>query len=208
MVFSSRLILINEAPILEIALRSLFIDSGIHVDIVGHADNGVDGISLIRTLHPDVIIIDVDIKFVSVFDIIKRAKLINEKIKVIVFGILKSDHLKYQLLCRGADLCIDKRSRLEDCIHNFKLAFSESFSNKNNLTKANEMKAIHNAHSLSSRETLVLKHLALGERNHEIAERLNLSPKTISTYKSRIENKLGTKSIFELRDFAIKSKLI
>ncbi|EKP0262542.1 LuxR C-terminal-related transcriptional regulator [Aeromonas veronii] len=208
MIFCSRIVLIDEVPIFEIALKQLFIDSGIHFDIVGHADNGVDGISLIRTLHPDVIVIDIEIKFISVFDMIKRAKAINKKIKVIVFGILRSDHLKYQLLCSGADVCIDKRSRLEYCIHDFKLVFSDSFSNNNHLIIVNEMKAIHNAHSLSSRETLVLKHLALGERNHEIAERLNLSPKTISTYKCRIENKLGTKSIFELRNFAIKNKLI
>lgn len=208
MIFGSRLILIDEVPMFEMALKKLFTDSGIPFDIVGYADNGVDGISLIRALHPELIVVDVDIKFVCVFDIIKRAKLINKKIKVIVFGILNSDHLKHQLLCSGADLCIDKRSRLEYCIKDFKMALSASLLNKGHVIKVNTDKAILNAHSLSSRETLVLKYLALGEPNHKIAERLNLSPKTISTYKYRIADKLGTKSIFEFRDFARKYKLI
>ncbi|PTT45133.1 hypothetical protein DBR09_16400 [Aeromonas sp. HMWF016] len=62
--------------------------------------------------------------------------------------------------------------------------------------------------SLSTRELLILKHLAQGERNIDIAKRYTLSDKTISTYKQRITKKLNIKTMFELREYVIKNKLI
>lgn len=205
-------IIIDEIPAFEIAVKNMFIDAAVSLDIVGYADNGIDGMALLRTLHPDFLIIDSDIKFINTIEIIKRAKCINKKIKVVIFGVLKSDHLKNQFLCCGADLCIDKRSSVEECIKKFKFAHSSTFSSshllKGNAPPIASIKKPYSLSSLSYRETLVLKHLALGEKIHDIAKRYNLSPKTISTYKYIIAKKLDIQTIFEFRDFAKKCKII
>jgi two-component system response regulator FimZ (fimbrial Z protein) len=62
--------------------------------------------------------------------------------------------------------------------------------------------------SLSAREVEVLQHLVRGASNREIAGRLFLSDKTVSTYKSRIQEKLGLSSLAALIEFASMHKLI
>jgi two-component system response regulator FimZ (fimbrial Z protein) len=62
--------------------------------------------------------------------------------------------------------------------------------------------------TLSAREVEVLQHLARGASNRDIASRLYLSDKTVSTYKSRIQEKLGLASLAALIEFAMLHKLI
>ena len=62
--------------------------------------------------------------------------------------------------------------------------------------------------SLSNRELAILQHLARGSKNNEIAEIMHLSYKTVSTYKSRLIDKLNVRSLVLLRDFALRNHLI
>ncbi|MBS4689797.1 response regulator transcription factor [Aeromonas sobria] len=206
-----RAVLIGEAPILEMTLKLIFKefkDPDVVLDVVGRADNGCDGIKLIHALRPGLIIVDADKISTNTFEMFKKIKGISENAKVVLFSTLNPEHLKNQLFV----VALDRRNSIEKCIKQFKLALSTSFSHpKNRLIQSKYHNAINNPYSLallSARETLVLKHLALGEKNHEIAEKYNLSPKTISTYKYRITKKLGAQTIFDLRDFAIINNLI
>ncbi|MNZ94420.1 Virulence factors putative positive transcription regulator BvgA [compost metagenome] len=61
---------------------------------------------------------------------------------------------------------------------------------------------------LSDRELTIFQHLARGSSNKEIAERMHLSHKTVSTYKTRLIEKLNVKSLVHLRDFAQRNHLI
>ncbi|MGY3862503.1 response regulator [Aeromonas lacus] len=206
-------VIIDEIPIIKSAIKQLFEAESISAKIAGYADNGVDGLSIIRVLTPDVIVLDVDILYIDTFDLIKRIRENNKKTIVIVFGILKSSHITNRLIATGANACIDKRWNLEDCSLAFKSILSPYVVDKSRAIR------LQNTHipnrsdhdkldSLSTRELLILKHLAQGERNIDIAKRYTLSDKTISTYKQRITKKLNIKTMFELREYVIKNKLI
>jgi DNA-binding NarL/FixJ family response regulator len=62
--------------------------------------------------------------------------------------------------------------------------------------------------SLSNRELQVLRRLAMGHTNHEIAEVYNISTKTVDTYRSRLLKKLNLRNNAELSRFAIQNRLI
>ena len=62
--------------------------------------------------------------------------------------------------------------------------------------------------SLSKRELLILMMIAQGHKNNEIAETLNISPKTVSTYRARLHEKLGVKSDIEMLHLAMKHGII
>lgn len=171
MVFRIRTVLICEAPTLEMTLKSIFQefkDIGIAFDIVGRHDNGCDGIKLIHALRPDLIVVDSNENSINTFKTIEKIMNTNGDAKVVSFDTLSPEHLKNQLLCSGADLCIDRRNSIEKCIKQFKLARSTSFSHPiNRLIQSTYHNAIKNPYSLallSSRETLILKHLALGKK--------------------------------------------
>lgn len=61
---------------------------------------------------------------------------------------------------------------------------------------------------LSNRELTILQYLARGSSNKEIADIMHLSFKTISTYKTRLIDKLNVSSLVHLRDFALRNQLI
>ncbi len=61
---------------------------------------------------------------------------------------------------------------------------------------------------LSDRELTIFQHLARGKGNKDIAELMNLSHKTVSTYKTRVVEKLNVESKVHLRDFAKRNHLI
>lgn len=61
---------------------------------------------------------------------------------------------------------------------------------------------------LSTREMVVLQHLAIGLSNKEIAERMLLSNKTISTYKTRLLDKLNAKNLVDIIEIAKRQSLI
>jgi DNA-binding NarL/FixJ family response regulator len=206
------IVLIDEVPIIETAIKNLFEVCSINVDIVGYADNGVDGLSMIRNLNPDIIILDTDTQFVNTFEIIKRVHENNNKIVIVVFGVLRSSYISNRLIATGANACIDKRWSIKDCGIAFNSIISSNvMCNSRAIRKQSRLIPSSTDHCrlnlLSTRELLILKHLALGERNVDIAKRYTLSDKTISTYKQRISKKLNIKNIFELREYVIKNKL-
>jgi len=62
--------------------------------------------------------------------------------------------------------------------------------------------------SLSKRELLILMMIAQGHKNNELAETLNISPKTVSTYRARLHEKLGVKSDIEMVHLAMKHGIL
>jgi two-component system response regulator EvgA len=83
--------------------------------------------------------------------------------------------------------------------------FSQLLSRPMNPLQHSEKKLID---TLSNRELTILQYLARGFSNKAIAEAMNLSHKTVSTYKTRLVIKLGVVAAVHLRDFAIRNNLI
>lgn len=178
--------------------------------IAGVAQDGVSVIADVGLHRPDLVIMDLNIPGRDGMQVIESLKRINVNQKIIVLTASESEfHMQRCLqlgvdgyLCKSHDMTqllqairsIDKGIKFYPCSHNIEVKTLHPESEK--------------LMSLSRRELLVLRKLAAGYSNKEIALQLSLSNKTISTYKIKILRKLGIKSVVDINEVAKRNYLV
>lgn len=200
-------ILVDDHSIILSSLRSVISSMG-HV-ILDEAKTGIDAIKKINMYQPQYVILDISIPKLDGFEVIKRCPP-NPNRKYIIFTSMPSNILEGYFKKINIDSYISKQEDIVEIKRKLNLYIDASE------TIGNDKNAINDAISqesdilecLSSRELLVLKYLAQGYRNKEIARELILSEKTVSTYKKRLMDKLCCSSISNLILFAHRNNLL
>lgn len=175
-----------------------------------------DGAELLRLLkdHPcDVLLLDISMPGPDAVDIIKRVCRDFPKTKILVLSMYPEEQQAVRMIKAGAAGYVHKSMGLSDLVAAVRRAaagkrfVSEKLAEllAQELAKGEEG-PLHLR--LSSREHEVFLMLAQGLSNKEIAHTLNLSPKTISTYRSRILLKMGFSNNAQLTYYAIQNRLI
>ena len=154
-----------------------------------------------KSVH--VLIIEIDLLEGSLIDIIKSVKKACKDISILIFTSQPQSIYGVSLLKAGASGYISKQVKKEVLIEaiekivNCNYHITSDFANQFNFNI--DLKRRRNAYdSLSSREIEVMKYIADGCRNFEIAKILKLNQKTVSTYKKRIMVKLEVKNHIDL----------
>jgi two-component system response regulator FimZ (fimbrial Z protein) len=163
--------------------------------------------------HPvDLVILDIELPGTDGFSLLKRIKGIDEKIKVLFLSSKSESFYAGRALRAGANGFVSKRKDLNDIYNAVEMLLSGySFFPAETLSFINHFKSQRGKFTdtpLSNREVTVLRYLANGLSNKEIAEQLMLSNKTISAHKSNIYAKLGVQTIVELIDYAKAHELL
>ncbi|OEE41661.1 response regulator transcription factor [Vibrio anguillarum] len=172
-------------------------------EVIGEAKSGIEAVKKINTLNPKFIILDIGIPHLDGFEVIKRCPPHTDQ-NYIIFSSMPHSLIKEHLEKINIKVYISK----QDDISNIKTKL-ESYINSHcdiyvdTSSDANEL-----VNSLSAREILVLKYLAQGYRNKEIANLLILSEKTVSTYKKRLMDKLGCTSMSNLILFVHRNNIL
>jgi DNA-binding NarL/FixJ family response regulator len=190
------------------------------IQVVGSLSSGEELISKLRSLNPDVIIMDIKMKGISGIEATRWVKERNNKIKV----ILLSMEVKKELVSAGIQSGIDgylpkdvEKTTLIEAIRVVSKGekyFNEAITNLvfedfyNREVSARQTKQHLQLTNLSKRETEVLQLIASGKSDREVAEQLFISTKTVNTHKMHILDKLGLKNTAELVRYAIKNELI
>ena len=178
--------------------------------IAGVAEDGTSVIADVGLHRPDVGIMDLNIPGRDGMQVIESLKRINAQQKIIVLTASDSDFHMHRCQLLGVDGYLCKShdtSQLLQAIRSIDKGV-KFYPNTHSL----EAKAIHpeseKLMSLSRRELMVLRKLAAGYSNKEIALQLSLSNKTISTYKIKILRKLGIKSVVDINEIAKRNYLV
>ncbi|AZF60118.1 response regulator transcription factor [Pseudomonas sp. R11-23-07] len=207
---NNHVIIVDDHPVVRMTLRILLEGEGYKV--VGEAGNGADAVDLIRELQPGTVILDIGLPKVDGLTVISRLIGLRQPVKIIVLTAQISNHIAMRCMEAGAHGFVAKHDDLCELI--------------------NAMRAVKNGHtyfpdsafcltrreagtdqeeellrSLSVRELGVLQYLTQGLSNKQIAERMSLSGKTISTYKTRILTKLNANTLLDLYDLAKRNNL-
>jgi two-component system, NarL family, response regulator EvgA len=171
---------------------------------VFEAENGQSAVEIARQETPDLAILDLDIPRINGLEVIPRLKLAHPDIRVLVLSGQNAVTFAPRAMRSGAQGFIAKSQEMKEIMRGVEavMAGYDCYP-----ADANASKEI-GLNLLSPREVEVLRFLARGCSNRDIAIRLSLSDKTVSTYKSRVQEKLGLSSLASLIEYATLQKLI
>ena len=175
-----------------------------------------DGQALLKAVaqqHPDIVILDISMPGRGGLDILKQLKSERPKLPVLMLTIHPEDQYAVRVLRAGASGYLTKESAPDHLVEAIrKVARGGKYISPHlaerlafNLESISE-RPLHEA--LSDREFQVLRLIASGKTVKEIGEELSLSVKTISTYRTRILEKMKMKNNAEMTHYAIQQKLV
>jgi len=180
------------------------------IDVVDTLSSGEDAINWCRDNkgEVDVILMDVNMPGIGGIEATHRISKSWPDIGIIIITVHNSGPLPKQLLNGGAKGYLTKGNGVEEMI----TAIQDVHQGKHYIAKdiAQQLALsvlpgeINPMNTLSMRETQVLMMIAQGTKTQKISETLNLSPKTISTYRARLFEKLNVNSDIEMLHLAMK----
>ncbi|PDO87743.1 fimbria biosynthesis transcriptional regulator FimZ [Kosakonia sacchari] len=204
-------IIMDEYPIVRMSIEVL-LEKNQNVKVVLKTDDSRAALDYIRTLPVDLVILDIELPKTDGFTLLRRIKAIREDVNVLFLSSKSESFYAARAIRAGANGFVSKRKELNDIYNAVKMILAGySFFPSETLSYINQpgkKKGEQRDMPLSNREVTVLRYLANGLSNKEIAEQLLLSDKTISAHKSNIFSKLGVHTIVELIDYAKSHELL
>jgi len=208
-----KVLLADDHSIVRAGLRRI-IEESPDIEVVAEADDGREAIRLARERKPDVAVVDISMPGLDGLEVISQLKIYLPGMPIIMLTMHEEEQYVFRAIEAGAMGYVTKRSAPEHIVK----AIHQVRSGTPYLTaEASEALALRIAKgaagksildSLSNRELQVLRRLAMGRTNHEIAEAYGISTKTVDTYRLRLLKKLNLRNNAELSRFAIQNKLI
>jgi DNA-binding NarL/FixJ family response regulator len=206
-----RVLLADDHKIVRDGLR-LLIDSQPDMRVVGEAASGQEALDKALELKPDVVVMDLSMPNLNGMQATEQLRARLPEAKVVALTAHEDESYLSQLCKAGATGYVLKRSAGEELIQAINaVARGEVYYEATLASRALARKMTGGAGGgelaeaeLSDREKEVLKQLAWGHSNKEIATSLGLSVKTVETYKVRITEKLGLRSRTEMVQYALR----
>jgi two-component system response regulator NreC len=183
------------------------------IAVVGQAADGNQAVEMIRELRPDVAIIDLNMPKLHGVEVIRRTRRADSQVKVAVLSINRDQKVVTEAIRLGANAYLLKDGparHLIEAIHIMMdggIYISPLLQPQALLAPPRRAQAADPLESLSSREYQVFSLLVEGLRAKEIAVRLDISPKTVDTYRSNIMRKLHIYDVPGLVKYALQRKL-
>jgi len=213
---SIRIVLVDDHRILRDGIRSL-IQGHPDIEILGEAGSYSELMSLLGMYNPDVILMDISLPGPSGVDITRRLR--NDPdyrhISVLILSGISQEDIIQQAIQAGARGFLPKNTSREELIAAIRdLAVGKEFFSpaiseiilKSYIDKARNQSE-GNTSPLSKREEEIVKLVAEGYTNNEIADALFISIRTVETHKNRIMHKLDLKTTAEMVKYAIRNHL-
>jgi len=207
-----RILIGDDHAIVRKGLRQLLLEQYPSA-IIGEAADAETLITLTINNSWDVVICDINMPGRSGLDALSQIKQISPKLPVLIMSMYPEDQYALRVIKAGASGYLGKETIHDDIIRAVEtVRLGKKFITPGIAEKLAEAfdsdSALQPHESLSDREFDVFKLLAMGKSVTEIAEQLSLSPTTVSTYRSRVMDKMGMKSNAELTRYGLEKKLI
>jgi len=211
-----RIVIAEDHTILREGLRML-LSSNPDFEVVGEAQDGLEAIRQVESLKPDLILMDLSMPRMNGVGAIQEIKKLNPTTKILVLTVHKTEEHILTALKTGAEGYI-----LKDATHGeLMLAMNNIFSGKSYLSPGISEKVIEGYlegrksvksstswDTLTQREREILKMIAEGYRNKDIADYLCISAKTVEKHRANLMKKLDLHSAPSLTAFAMEKGLI
>ena len=207
-----RILVADDHPVVRQGLKQIIADSYDMV-VAGEASDGQEVLEQVRKNDYDVVLLDISMPSRSGLDILKQLKIEKPGLAFLILSVHPEQQYAVRALKAGASGYLTKDHAPEELI----AAIRAVASGKKYLSSslAQELAAQLGTatrklphQTLSDREYSILLLIASGSTKRGIAQKLLLSPKTVSTYRSRILKKMGLNSDAELVRYALENQLL
>jgi DNA-binding NarL/FixJ family response regulator len=206
-----RIFLADDHAVLRDGLKAL-VNAQADMEVVGEADNGRTARLKVKELLPDVVVMDVsmpELNRVQATEILKRE---CPEVKVLALTAYKDKAYLDQLLKVGALGYVLKMSAAEELIEAVRaVAAGNVYVDQEMTEKIAEgyvrtqfLRGVTRQRDLTSREEQVIRLIAQGYANKEIASQLEISVKTVESHKTNVMEKLELKSRTEIVRYAVR----
>jgi two-component system, NarL family, invasion response regulator UvrY len=207
-----KILIADDHPIVRQGLRQILADIP-DMEVAGEAANAQETLDQVRVGGWDVLVLDITMPDRSGFDILKELKLEQPQLPVLVLSIHAEEQLAVRVLKAGASGYLTKENAPNELVKAIckvvsggkyispALAESLAFG-----LEADSTRLRHE--TLSDREFQVAQMIASGKTLAEIAQELSLSAKTVSTYRTRLLEKMNLTTNAEIIRYALENGLI
>ncbi len=202
-----RVLIADDHTIVRSGVR-LLLEAETDIEVVGEALDGQEALALVEQLHPNVVLMDIAMPGVDGLEATKKIISQWPETRILVLTMQRSDEYFFEMIKAGASGYVLKGAETSELIHALRVvAKGEVFlypSMAGKLVKGylSSLDGSKNALSnLSKREQEILRLLADGYTNKEIAEKLFVSPSTVHTHRSNLMNKLNLNSRRDLIEY-------
>lgn len=207
-----KIVIADDHAIVRHGLRQI-VNAEPTMTVVGEAQNGTEVLEIVRTAAVDIVVLDITMPGRNGLDTLKELSRLYPRVAVIVLSMHPKDQYAVRVLKAGATGYISKESAPEELVAAIKKAIrGEKYITPDMaelLADYIQRGRTDEPHrQLSDREFEVLRMIGSGKGMTEIARDINLSVKTISTYRTRIIEKTGLSSNAEMTRYVVDRGLI
>ncbi len=208
-----RVLLADDHTVVRAGLKRLVEGAG-DMTVVGEASNGRETVRIARETCPDIAVVDISMPGIDGLEVISHLLTHNPNLPILVLTMHEEEQYVVRALGAGAKGYITKRSAAEQLIkairkvHGGGRYLDETAAESLALRIARGSRGDSPLEILSNREIQVLRSIATGQTNRQIAGDYHISIKTVDTYRSRLLRKLNLRNNAELTRFAIQNKII
>ena len=212
----TRLLLVDDHAVVRSGLRML-LENESDMEIIGEAGSAAEALQAVERLQPDIVLLDIGLPDISGIEVARQVKQRSPATAIVALTIHEDEEYFFKMLEAGAVGYVPKRAAPEELIQAIHAAASgevylypslAKLLVKDFLTSEGGGRSTRALDGLTDREQEVLGLLAEGEGNPEIADRLGISPKTVSRHRENIMRKLNLHSRSELVKYAIRKGII
>ncbi len=206
-------LLVDDHALFRSGLKSILAEAG-DIEVVGEVSDGEAAVLFARETPPEVVLMDIHMPGIGGIEATRRILHAAPEVRVIAVTALSESPFPNQLLDAGAQGYISKGCPADELFeavrsvsqgrHYISSDVAQKLALESVVGKAKDSPLSQ----LSPREMQVMMMIVQGQGNQQISDTLFLSPKTISTYRHRLFEKLGVANDVELTHFAIRHQLI
>lgn len=206
-----RILIVEDHTIVRSSLKAL-LSKMKYIDVVGEAEDGLEGIKKASALTPDIVLMDIRMPRMNGTDAIKKIVRQNPSINIITLTLHKDEEYVHMALSSGAMGYVLKDDP-EDvllfaikCVNSGHFFLSPSICDciiRGYLARPEKSESVTLLEELTERERQIIKLIAEGYKNREIADYLSVSNKTVEKHRANLMRKLDVHSASQITAFAI-----
>jgi DNA-binding NarL/FixJ family response regulator len=187
------------------------------IKMVAEADNGMQLLTLLKHIQPDVILLDIQMPIMDGITTLPEIKKLYPEVKVVMLTMHNDHSMISKLMELGANAYLTKNSDSEVIYEAVKTVFQQEyfFNTLTNKALIDGLRHKRQAESamptdakLTDKEVTILKLMCEEKSTKEIADIVDLSPRTVEAIRDKLKTKTGAKSMAGLVMFAVKSGII
>ncbi len=211
-----KVLIVDDHAIVREGLRNL-LQAQEDIEVIGEAVDGSEAISKTESLKPDVVLMDITMPGIGGLEATRQIKELHPEVKILVLTMHESDEYFFKMLSAGASGYFVKGGSSAELVSALRAVWrgdvflyptmAKRLLN-DYLKRAETGDEKESLDGLTQREREILKLIAEGRTNQEVADLLVLSPTTVQTHRAHIMAKLGLRNHTELIKYALRQGLI